>query len=286
MEVIIGNSDIEVSSLVARHVCQLVHSKPSAILGLATGKSPVRTYHEIIRMAFQNSISFAGVRVFMLDEFLGIQDDHPSRFRNILREFTDDLGIDESNIFTLPNNWPAGDEPDLDLNRECQEYEDAIRNKGGIDLQLLGIGQQGHIGFNEPMSSLASRTRVKTLTESTRRANAELFGAVKVSGDDLGSLGVTLSGGFDSVPTHVVTQGVGTILDSRHVILIATGEAKAAVVAKAVEGPLTSFVPASALQMHPHATVVVDEAAARDLVMADYYREVQHTKKYIQREIT
>ena len=286
MEVIICNSDKEVSSLVARHVCQLVHSKPSVVVGLATGKSPVRTYYEIIRMASQESISFASVHVFMLDEYLGIQDDHPSRCRNVLREFTDDLGIEEGNIVALPNSWPAGNEPDSDLNRQCQEYEDSIRGKGGIDLQLLGIGQQGHIAFNEPMSSLASRTRVKTLTENTRRANAESFGAIKISGDDLASLGVTLSGGFDSVPTHVVTQGVGTILDSRHVILIATGEAKAAVVAKAVEGPLTSFLPASALQMHPHATVVVDEAAATDLVMADYYREVQHAKKYIQRPIT
>lgn len=286
MEVIICESPADVASLVATHICEFVRSKPSAVLGLPTGKSPRRTYHEIVRMAARDGISFAGVRAFMLDEYLGIPDDHPSRFYNVLREFTSDVGIDESNVFSLPNRWPDDGEPDLKLDRQCQEYEESIRNVDGIDIQLLGISEHGHIGFNEPTSSLTSRTRVKTLTENTRKANADSFADIQISGDDVSTLDLQISPGFDDVPMHVVTQGLGTILESRHAILIATGKAKSAIIAKAVEGPLTSYVPASALQMHPHATVVLDEAAAMDLTMADYYREVQHNKRYIQRPIT
>jgi glucosamine-6-phosphate deaminase len=286
VEVIICNSEEDVAVLVATHICELVRSKPSAVLGLATGKSPVRTYYEIIRKAGSGGVNFATVRVFMLDEYLGIRSDHPSRFFNVLSEFTKDVGITEDNVFKLPNSWPAGDDPDRELHRQCQEYEDVIKNNGGIDLQLLGISQHGHIGFNEPMSSLSSRTRVKTLTEHTRKANADSFAEVAIVGENLDWPRFEVTDGFDKVPMHVVTQGVGTILESRHAILIATGDAKAAIVAKAVEGPLTSFVPASALQMHPHATVVLDEAAARDLMMVDYYREVQQNKRYIQHPIT
>lgn len=283
---IICDSGDHVAALVATHVCELVRSKPSAVLGLATGMSPVLTYHEIIRKAAADGIRFADVRVFMLDEYMGIPPDHRSRFFNVLRGFTKDMGISETNIFTLPHNWPAGDEPDLELSRQCEEYETAISKNGGIDLQLLGISQHGHIGFNEPTSSLTSRTRVKTLTAETRRANADHFAAIEIHGDDIDSLDFKVSGGPDDVPMHVVTQGVGTILESRHAVLIATGQAKAPIVAKAIEGPVTSFVPASALQLHPHATVVLDEAAAEDLLMAAYYREVQHNKRYIQRPIT
>jgi glucosamine-6-phosphate deaminase len=286
LEVIICDSEDHVAALVATHICELVRSKPSAVLGLAAGRSPVLTYHEIIRKVTAEGISFASVRVFMLDEYLGIPDHHSSRFFNVLREFTKDMGISETNIFKLPNDWPAGDEPDVELKQQCEEYEESITTNGGIDLQLLGVSQRGHIGFNEPMSSLASRTRVKTLTADTRRANSNSFASIEVRGDDVDSLDFEFSEGLDNVPMHVITQGVGTILEARHAILIATGQAKAQIVAKAVEGPITSFVPASALQLHPHATVVLDEAAAEDLVMADYYREVQDNKRYIQRPIT
>ena len=142
-----------------------------------------------------------------------------------------------------------------DIVAACDEYEERIRGAGGIDVQLLGIGADGHVGFNEPTSSLASRTRVKTLTAQTRRDNARFFDHA------------------DDVPRHVVTQGIGTILEARHLLLIATGAAKAEAIAKALEGPVTSMCPASAVQLHPHVTVVVDEAATACLTLTDYYRD-------------
>jgi len=151
-----------------------------------------------------------------------------------------------------------------DLAGACEKFEREIRAAGGIDLQILGIGRDGHLGFNEPTSSLASRTRIKTLTSATREANRSRFG-----------------GG--EVPLHVVTMGIGTILEARHCLLVADGAAKADAVARMVEGPLTAMVPASALQMHARATVIVDEAAAAKLAMRDYYREVQRNKPGWQR---
>jgi glucosamine-6-phosphate deaminase len=151
-----------------------------------------------------------------------------------------------------------------DLARLCEKYERAIRDAGGIDLQLLGIGRDGHLGFNEPTSSLASRTRIKTLTSATREANRSRFGG-------------------DEVPLHVVTMGIATILEARHCLLVADGPAKADAVARMVEGPLTAMVPASALQMHPHTTVIVDEPAAAGLSLRDYYLEVQRNKPQWQR---
>jgi glucosamine-6-phosphate deaminase len=151
-----------------------------------------------------------------------------------------------------------------DLAGACEKFERDIRSAGGIDLQLLGIGRDGHLGFNEPTSSLASRTRIKTLTSATREANRSRFGG-------------------DEVPLHVVTAGIGTILEARHCLLVADGPAKADAVARMVEGPLTAMVPASALQLHPQATIIVDEAAAAGLAMRDYYREVQRNKPEWQR---
>jgi glucosamine-6-phosphate deaminase len=147
-----------------------------------------------------------------------------------------------------------------DIVAACEEYDRALAEAGGVDLQLLGIGTDGHIGFNEPCSSLASRTRIKTLTRQTREDNARFFDTL------------------EEVPHHVITQGIGTILDARHLVLLATGEAKAEAVALAVEGPLSALVPASALQLHPHATVVVDEAAASELKLADYFRATYAAK--------
>ena len=147
-----------------------------------------------------------------------------------------------------------------DLPAACTRYEHLLAELGGVDLQLLGIGSDGHIGFNEPTSSLGSRTRIKTLTEATRQDNARFFPSL------------------DDVPRHVVTQGLATILDARHLLLVATGHGKAAPIARAVEGPLTSMCPASVLQLHPHATVVVDDAAAAELQLADYYQSVYAAK--------
>jgi glucosamine-6-phosphate deaminase len=186
----------------------------------------------------------------LLDEYVGLPPDHPQSYRAFIRtHLTDLVDLDPTRLHG-PDVW-AGDVP-----AACAAYEHLLASLGGVDLQLLGIGSDGHIGFNEPSSSLTSRTRIKTLTEQTRRDNARFFGS------------------FDDVPRHVVTQGLGTIGAARHAVLVATGAAKAAPIAAAVEGPVTAMCPASVLQLHPHATVVVDAAAAADLRLADYYRDV------------
>jgi glucosamine-6-phosphate deaminase len=190
------------------------------------------------------------VRCFTLDEYVGLPAGHPETYREtIFRELTDGLDIERDRV--------AGPDPSPDGIADAgARYEAAILAAGGVDLQVLGIGADGHLAFNEPGSSLASATRMKTLTEQTRRDNARFFGSV------------------DDVPRHVLTQGLGTILRARHLLLVATGAGKAAAVAAAVEGPLSASCPASVLQLHPHATVLLDEEAAADLVRLDYYREV------------
>ena len=240
MEVVITSSPGEVAAdAVAGHV------RPGAVLGLATGSSPLPVYEELLRRRDAGSLSFDGVRAFTLDEYLGLPRSHPQSYHSVIRrDFTDRAGIEV--------DGPDGEATDVPA--EARRYEDAIAAAGGIDVQLLGIGTDGHIGFNEPGSSLASRTRTKTLTPQTRQDNARFFDSV------------------DDVPVHVLTQGLGTILDARHVVLVATGAAKAAAVAAAVEGPVSAFCPASVLQLHPHVTFVVDSDAATELRLLDYYR--------------
>jgi glucosamine-6-phosphate deaminase len=179
---------------------------------------------------------------------VGLPVDHPERYRNVIeREIA-------SRVDFAPGAVMGPDGLAADLSAACEDYERAIVEAGGVDLQLLGIGTDGHIGFNEPGSSFASQTRVKTLTEQTREDNARFFQSI------------------DDVPMHCITQGLGTILRARHLVLLAFGEGKAEAVAGAVEGPVTASLPGSAIQLHPHATVVVDEAAASHLRFADYYR--------------
>ncbi len=251
MEVVIVPDEGAAARLVAGAIEDLLGQAAHPVLGLATGSSPLPTYRELARRRGDPThISVAHARAFLLDEYVGLPFDHPLTYRNVIRR-----------DFALPVGFPDDrlDGPDGSVDAlpgSPADYEQRIADAGGIDLQLLGIGTDGHIGFNEPGSSLASRTRLKTLTDVTRRDNARFFG-----------------GEIDAVPRHVITQGIGTILDSRHVVMIATGAAKADPVARAVEGPVMAMVPASALQLHPHATVVVDEAAAADLRLADYYRE-------------
>ena len=229
-------------------------ASPTRLLGLATGSSPLATYAELIERYRSGRISFARAQAFLLDEYIGLPEGHPQSYRAVIeRQFTGAVDFAPGAV-----HGPDGGADDLPS--ACAEYEDSIRSAGGIDLQLLGIGGDGHVGFNEPISSLQSRTRVKTLTVETRADNARFFA-------DL-----------DEVPHHVVTQGIGTILEARHVVLIATGAAKAAPIERAVEGPLTAMCPASALQLHPRATVVIDEAAATDLTLIDYYRATWHGK--------
>lgn len=255
MEVVIVADREAAGALVADVV--VTHVRPGAVLGLATGSSPLPAYRELIRRHSEGSLSLAECRAFLLDEYVGLPRAHPESYHSVIRrEFTDQAGLERV-------DGPDGEAGDIPA--EAARYEAAIAAAGGVDVQLLGIGTDGHLGFNEPGSSLASRTRVKTLTRQTRADNARFFDSI------------------DAVPRHVLTQGLGTILDAGHLVLIATGEGKAAAVARAVEGPVSAFCPASILQLHPRATVVVDEAAAASLQLADYYREAWDNKPDWQR---
>jgi glucosamine-6-phosphate deaminase len=245
-EIVIVRDKAEAGALVADEIAGLIRANPEAVLGLATGSTPLPVY-EALRARLQG-VDVSRVRGFALDEYVGIDPAHPESYRSVItREVVEPLGLDPSRIRT-PDGSPAG------IEHHGDEYEAAIVEAGGIDLQILGIGTDGHIGFNEPGSSFASITRVKTLTEQTRRDNARFFDSI------------------DDVPMHCITQGLGTILRARHLVLLAFGEGKAAAVAGAVEGPITASLPGSAIQLHPHATVVVDEAAASRLARAGYYR--------------
>ena len=253
MEVVPLPSVGEVAALAADTIEALVRGRPDCVLGLATGSSPVPAYAELVaRHRAGTGPSYDRARAFLLDEYVGLPPGHPQSYRaTIARELTDDLGIGADRVH--------GPDP-ADPQTAGAAYEAELERAGGIDLQVLGIGSDGHLAFNEPGSSLSSSTRIKTLTDETRRDNARFFGSV------------------DEVPHHVMTQGLGTILRARHLLLIATGDGKAEAVAAAVEGPLTASCPASVLQLHPHATVLLDPAAAARLERADHYREVYATK--------
>src|SRR6195952_1048205 len=247
MEVIIEFDDAACGVAVAGVFDDAVRSG-AATLGLATGSSPLSVYRELIRRHRDEGLAFAAVQAFLLDEYVGLAPDHPQSYAHVIRtEFTDHVDLDPERV-----HGPEGVAEDVFA--AANRYDAAIVEAGPIDLQLLGIGVNGHIGFNEPGSSLGSRTRVTTLTEQTRQDNARFFD------------------GIDEVPRHVITQGLGTISSARHLVLIATGQHKAAAVAAAVEGPLTSSCPASVLQLPPQVTFVVDEAAAGRLENADFYR--------------
>lgn len=249
MEVVPLPDAAAVARLAADTVEALVRRRPDAVLGLATGSSPLPTYAELLaRRRAGTGPAYDGVRVFLLDEYVGLWMGHEQSYlATIRREVTDALGITE---VRGPDPDPAG------LPAAGDRYERAIAAAGGVDLQVLGIGADGHVAFNEPGSSLSSRTRLKTLTEGTRAANARFFAAPQ------------------AVPRHVLTQGLGTVLAARHLLLVATGRTKAAAVAAALEGPLTAECPASVLQLHPHATVLLDDKSAALLARADHHRSV------------
>jgi len=255
MEVVILEDAEEVGRAGADAVAQHVETDPEAVLGLATGSSPLRIYRELAARVRRGELSLARCRAFLLDEYVGLPADHPESYRNvIMRELVDHVDIDPDNV-RVPDGLAS------DIDEECAGYEQAIADAGGVDVQLLGIGTTGHIAFNEPGSSLVSRTRIKTLIAQTRRDNARFF-----------------DGDVDAVPRHVITQGLGTILGAEHLVLVATGEGKAAAIAAAVEGPLTASCPGSVLQLHPHVTLVVDEEAGSRLARADHYRYVLRHK--------
>lgn len=248
MEVVIVESQSEMARIAAEAIAAVVWSRKAPTLGLATGSSPVPVYADLIKRHRTKRLSFAGATMFLLDEYVGLPDGHPQSFRTSIRDaFTAHVDVD-------PEAVHGPDANAANLQEACLRYENMIAEAGGIDVQLLGIGSEGHIGFNEPASSLASRTRLKTLTDCTRKDNARFFDK------------------HEEVPRQVLTQGIGTILEARHIILLASGLAKSVPIEQAVEGPVSAMVPASALQLHSHVTVIVDEHAACRLKHADYYR--------------
>lgn len=254
MEVVIAD-EYTLAELAADAIERLLRTEASPVLGLATGSSPLRIYDELTTRHKNEGLSFARAQAFMLDEYVGVADDHPQRYRNVIdTEIANRVDFAEGAV-----HGPDGSADDLAA--ASADYERKIAEAGGIDLQILGIGSDGHIAFNEPGSSLASRTRVKSLTHQTRVDNARFF-----------------DGDVEQVPKLCLTQGLGTIMEARHLVLVATGGNKAEAVHQMVEGPISAMWPATVLQMHQHVTVLLDDASASRLQLGDYYRHAYENK--------
>jgi glucosamine-6-phosphate deaminase len=251
MDVIICSDEVKAGAYTAAKVAQVARRVgPEVVLGVATGSSPLRAYAALAAMVAAGTLDLSRASAFALDEYVGLPLGHPETYREVIRRtVTEPLRLDPVRVH-VPDGFAA------DLHRAAQAYEEAIRTVGGVDVQILGVGSNGHVGFNEPTSSLVSRTRIKTLTEQTRLDNQRFFDSLA------------------DVPRHCLTQGLGTIMDARHVVLVASGEQKAKAIAAIVEGPITALWPGSVLQMHAAATVIVDEAAASQLTLAPYYRDM------------
>ncbi|MDI1250360.1 MAG: glucosamine-6-phosphate deaminase [Lacunisphaera sp.] len=259
MEVLIRDNAETGCVLGARIIARVVRENPAAVLGLATGRTPLRLYQELIRLHRDEGLDFSRVTTFNLDEYVGLPATHPQSYRHFMQE----------NLFRHLNLDPARTHvPDgtaADLPTECRAYEQKIAAAGGIDLQLLGLGRNGHIGFNEPTGSLRSRTWVKILSEQTLRDNSAVFGSV------------------EAMPRHALTMGIGTILDARQILLLAFGPTKVPAVAQMIEGPLTAMCPGSALQLHPRAMVILEEESATGLRSTAHYRWIDRHKLAWQR---
>jgi len=254
MEIIISQTYEEMSKAAARVIKQVLNSKPNAVLGMATGSTPLGVYNELVRMHKEESLDFSQVTTFNLDEYVGLPVTHEQSYHYFMQEnFFKHVNIPRQNVYI-----PSGTTDNYEA--FCASYERRIIEAGGIDVQILGIGSDGHIAFNEPTSSLGSRTRIKTLARQTIEDNARFFDNP------------------DDVPIYAITMGVGTILEARKIILLANGKKKAAAVAAAVEGPVTHMITASALQLHPEVDVFVDADAAGELKMAEYYHWIQNKK--------
>lgn len=248
MEINVAADETAVGVLAAEAVARALRGRPAPVLGVATGSSPLSTYDALAEIVRRGELDPSAVTAFALDEYVGLPPEHPQSYRSVItQEIVEKIGLAPEKTHVL--NGMADD-----LLSECARYEQAMAEAGGVDVQILGIGSNGHIGFNEPGSSLASRTRIKTLAPSTRRDNARFFD------DDI-----------DQVPVHCLTQGIQTIMDARRIVLVAHGEAKAEAVAAMIEGPSGAQCPASVLQWHPRVLVVLDEAAASLLKHREYY---------------
>ncbi len=251
MEIIVSATYEEMSKAAAKAVAELLNSKPNAVLGLATGSTPLGLYKELARMHKNDGLDFSQVTSFNLDEYVGLKKDHPQSYHYFMHEnLFKHINIPAQNVYIpsgTTDNYAAF----------CDWYERRIKECGGIDLQLLGVGSDGHIAFNEPSSSLGSRTRIKTLAKSTIEDNARFFEKTA------------------DVPIYAITMGVGTILEARKILFLANGANKADAVAKAIEGPVTSMITASALQLHPDVIAFLDRDAAGKLAMIEYYEWIQ-----------
>ena len=251
MEIIVKDSPEEMSKTAARVVARTLNAKPNAVLGLATGSTPLGLYQELVRMHEEEGLDFSQVATFNLDEYVGVPQKHPQSYHYFMHEnLFKHINIPVQNIYI-----PSGTTDNYEA--FCKWYEQRIVECGGIDLQILGIGSDGHIAFNEPTSSLGSRTRIKTLARQTIEDNARFFSSP------------------EEVPVYAITMGVGTILEARKIILLAHGKQKADAVAAAIEGPVTSKITASALQLHRDVMFVIDRDAASSLDMLDYYEWIQ-----------
>lgn len=259
MEVIICADETGVAAVGAAKVARVIRERgPKVVLGVATGSSPLGVYRALAARIADGSLDLSRAHAFALDEYVGIAPGHPQSYAEVIRTtVTEPLRMNPANVI-VPNGSTS------DIPAACADFEARIRAVGGVDVQLLGLGSNGHIGFNEPTSSLASRTRIKTLAERTRLDNRRFFASL------------------DEVPRHCVTQGLGTIMDARNVVLIAQGAQKADAVARVVEGPVTAMCPGSVLQLHPSATIIIDEAAATSLTLREYYRDTYRHKPHWQ----
>ena len=252
MRVIIKDTSAEVAQWAARLIVDEINAKAAKtdapfVLGLPTGSTPLQTYKELIRLYKAGEVSFKNVITFNMDEYVGLEESHPESYHSFMwTNFFSHIDVKAENIHILNGNAE-------DLMAECRAYEEAILKAGGIDLFMGGVGEDGHIAFNEPFSSLQSRTRIKTLTPDTIAVNSRFFG-----------------GDISKVPTQALTVGVGTVLDARKVLILATGPKKARALRHAIEGSYNHQWTLSALQIHPAGIIVCDDPAAEELRVATY----------------
>ena len=260
MKITIAETSERAAELAAGEILEALSRKPDLVLGLATGSTPVGVYARLVQAHREGKADFSRVRTFNLDEYLDLGAEHPQSYRAFMqRHLFGSVNIPARNIRFPPAEGSG-------LEERCRRFEEEIQEAGGIDVQLLGIGRNGHIGFNEPTSSLRSRTRIQTLTPKTLRDNARFYA-------DPGTQ-----------PRMAVTMGIGTILDAREIILQAFGKQKAPAIRAAVEGPVSSFCPGSALQLHPRVHFLLDPEASALLSMRDYYRDARSNEEALRRE--
>ncbi|MBN2403020.1 MAG: glucosamine-6-phosphate deaminase [Spirochaetes bacterium] len=261
MEIIIAPTYQEMSKISAHFIAREIKKKHDIVLGLATGDTPIGTYQELVKVHKEEGLDFSKITTFNLDEYVGLPPLHKNSYNYFMQDnLFRHVNVNQANVYVPQGNTEDPEE-------FSAWYEQQIKNAGGIDFQILGIGRDGHIGFNEPGSSFASRTRVKALYKQTIEDNARFFDRI------------------EDVPRFAITMGVGTILEAKKILLIANGEKKADVVAQFIEGPVTSQITATALQLHTLATVVLDEAAASKLKRKEYYNWVRDNKHLVQKMV-